>query len=191
MAHTIPLEEGSKPPFRLIYHLSPKDLEEAKRQVQEYLENNWIEPSVSPYRSPILFLQKKDGTLRTVVYYRALNKQTQWMSGGRNGGDQQRRSGEEGYIGQIRRSRKHRQRDLTKSQKLLSSPIDLFSTIKNKYPLPRIDDLFDQLVGARTILSIIDLVQGYHHILISDEDAPRHHLEFHSAIINLKFEAFD
>ena len=39
-----------------------------------------------------------------------------------------RRSGEEGYIGQIRRSRKHRQRGLTKSQKLLSSSIDFFST---------------------------------------------------------------
>jgi hypothetical protein len=55
MAHTIPLEEGSKPPFRPIYHLSPKELEEAKRQVQ-YLEKGWIEPSASPYGSPILFV---------------------------------------------------------------------------------------------------------------------------------------
>ena len=42
---------------------------------------------------------------------------------------ERRRSGEEGYIGQIRRSRKHRQRGLTRSQKLLSSPIDFFSNI--------------------------------------------------------------
>jgi hypothetical protein len=95
-------------------------LKEAKRQVQESLEKCWIEPSASPYRSPILFVQKKDGTLRMVVNYRALNKQT----------------------------------------------------IKNRYPLPRIDDLFDQLAGAQ-IFSSLDLAQGYHQILISDEDAPK------------------
>ena len=42
-------------------------------------------------------------------------------------------------------------------------------TIKNKYPLPRIDDLFDQLKGAR-IFSKIDLRSGYHHVRIKDED---------------------
>jgi hypothetical protein len=42
-------------------------------------------------------------------------------------------------------------------------------TIKNKYPLPRIDDLFDQLRGA-TIFSKIDLRYGYHQVQIKDED---------------------
>jgi hypothetical protein len=42
-------------------------------------------------------------------------------------------------------------------------------TIKNKYPLPRIDILFDQLVGAR-VFSKIDLRSDYHHIKIRDED---------------------
>ena len=37
MAHTIPLEEGHKPPFRLIYRLIPLEIEEAKRQVTEYI----------------------------------------------------------------------------------------------------------------------------------------------------------
>ena len=45
-------------------------------------------------------------------------------------------------------------------------------TIKNRYPLPRIDDLFDQLRGAQFFTSI-DLAQGYHQIRISPEDAPK------------------
>jgi len=42
-------------------------------------------------------------------------------------------------------------------------------TIKNRYPLPRIDDLMDQLVGAR-VFSKIDLRSGYHQIKVKDED---------------------
>src|SRR5712692_7545507 len=42
-------------------------------------------------------------------------------------------------------------------------------TIKNRYPMPRIDDLFDQLRGA-TVFSKIDLRSGYHQVRIKDED---------------------
>jgi len=42
-------------------------------------------------------------------------------------------------------------------------------TIKNRYPLPTIDDLMDQLVGAR-VFSKIDLRSGYHQIKVKDED---------------------
>ena len=42
-------------------------------------------------------------------------------------------------------------------------------TIKNKYPLPRIDDLMDQMVGAR-VFSKIDLRLGYHQIRVKDDD---------------------
>jgi len=42
-------------------------------------------------------------------------------------------------------------------------------TIKNRHPLPRIDDLMDQLVGAR-VFSKIDLRSGYHQIKVKDED---------------------
>jgi len=42
-------------------------------------------------------------------------------------------------------------------------------TIKNRYPLPRIDDLMDQLVGAHVFIKI-DLRSGYHQIKVKDED---------------------
>lgn len=45
-------------------------------------------------------------------------------------------------------------------------------TVKNKYPLPRIDDLFDQLTGAR-VFSKIDLLSGYHQIKVRAEDIPK------------------
>lgn len=46
------------------------------------------------------------------------------------------------------------------------------TTIKNKYPLPRIDDLFDQLQGA-SVFSKIDLRSGYHQLKIRPEDIPK------------------
>ena len=46
------------------------------------------------------------------------------------------------------------------------------ATIKNKYPLPRIDDLFDQLAGS-VVFSKIDLRSGYHQLKIRKEDVPK------------------
>ena len=45
-------------------------------------------------------------------------------------------------------------------------------TVKNKYPLPRIDDLFDQLQGAK-VFSKIDLRSGYHQLKIKGDDIPK------------------
>ena len=45
-------------------------------------------------------------------------------------------------------------------------------TIKNKYPLPRIDDLFDQLQGAK-YFSKIDLRSGYYQLKIRPSDVPK------------------
>ena len=84
------------------------DIEEAKRQNTEYIHKGWMEPNSSPYESPILYIKKKDGGLRMVIYYRALNK----------------------------------------------------LTIQNQYPLPRVDDQFDQLAKS-CVLSPLDLAQGH------------------------------
>ena len=45
-------------------------------------------------------------------------------------------------------------------------------TIKNKYPLPRINDLFEQLNGAK-VFSKLDLKMGYHQIRVREEDIPK------------------
>ena len=72
---------------------------------------------MSPWGAPVIFVKKKDETMRLCIDYRQLNKMT----------------------------------------------------IKNRYPLPRIDDLFDQLRGA-TMFSKIDLRSGYHQVRIKDKD---------------------
>jgi len=79
-----------------------------------------IQPSVSPWGLPVLFVRKKDGSMRLSIDYRELNR----------------------------------------------------VTMKNKYPLPRIDDLFDELAGAAVFLKI-DLRSGYHQLKIKKEDVPK------------------
>eukprot|EP00253_Pinus_taeda_P012142 PITA_12142 len=114
---TIELVRGAAPVSRAPYRMSVPELTELKMQLQELLDKNYIRPSVSPWGAPVLFVRKKDGTLRMCIDYRQLNK----------------------------------------------------LTIKNKYPLPRIDELFDQVKGT-TVFSKIDLRSGYHNIRIKDED---------------------
>jgi hypothetical protein len=63
-----------------------------------------------------------------------------------------------------------------KKDKSLRMCVDYHSlnevTIKNKYPLPRIDDLFDQLKGAK-YFSKVDLRSGYHQLKIRESDIPK------------------
>lgn len=73
--HEIVEEHGSKPTKRPYYRMSPQELAELKRQLQELLDNGHIRPSDSPYAAPVLFVTKKDG-LRMCVNWRALNRQT-------------------------------------------------------------------------------------------------------------------
>ncbi|KAL4038666.1 hypothetical protein IC575_002289 [Cucumis melo] len=116
----IELEPGTVPISRAPYKMAPAELKELKLQLQELLDKGFIRPSVSPWGAPVLFVKKKDGSMRLCIDYRELNK----------------------------------------------------VTVKNRYLLPRIDDLFDQLQGA-TVFSKIDLRSGYHQLRIKDGDVPK------------------
>ncbi|KAE8728977.1 Phosphoenolpyruvate carboxykinase [Hibiscus syriacus] len=111
---------GSAPISMAPYRMAPKELKELKVQLQELFDRGFIRHSTSPWGAPILFVKKKDGSLRLCIDYRKLNKMT----------------------------------------------------IKNKYPLPRIDDLFDQLRGA-TVFSKIDLHSGYYQLKVKGSDVAK------------------
>ena len=71
--HTIPLQEGKQPPYGPIYSLSETELAVLRDYISDNLENGFIRPSTSPAGAPILFVKKKDGSLRLCVDYRGLN----------------------------------------------------------------------------------------------------------------------
>ena len=116
----IDLVPGATPVAKAPYRLAPTEMKELMSQLQELLELGFIRPSSSPWGAPVLFVKKKDGSMRMCIDYRELNKRT----------------------------------------------------VKNKYPLPRIDDLFDQLQGA-SYFSKIDLRSGYHQLKVKDEDVTK------------------
>ena len=105
----IDLLPGTAPISKVPYRMAPAELQELKIQLKEMLDKGFIRPSVSPWGAPVLFVKKKDGSMRLCIDYRLLNQ----------------------------------------------------VTIKNRYHLPRIDDLFDQLKTAG-VFSKIDLRSGYH-----------------------------
>nr|GFA03416.1 reverse transcriptase [Tanacetum cinerariifolium] len=117
---SIELILGSEPISKAPYRMAPIELKELKDQLQELLERGFIHPSVSPWGATVLFVKKKDGSMRLCIDYRELNK----------------------------------------------------ITIRNRYPLPRIDDLFDQLQGAMHF-SKIDLRSGYHQLRVKEHDVSK------------------
>jgi len=74
--HRIDVLPESTPPYRPPYRLSPGETEELKRQLDDLLEKGFIRPSSSPYAAPVIFVKKKDGTLRACQDYRPLNRIT-------------------------------------------------------------------------------------------------------------------
>lgn len=62
----------SRPPFKM----SPRELDELRKQLQELFDLGLIRPSSSPWGAPVLFVRKKDGTLRMCIDYRAVNSVT-------------------------------------------------------------------------------------------------------------------
>lgn len=75
--HRIELVPGDHhPPHRPTYRMSPAELQEAQKQIEELLNRGYIFPSCSPYGAPILFARKKDDRLRMCIDYRGLNNIT-------------------------------------------------------------------------------------------------------------------
>ena len=88
--------------------------------MEDSLSNGFIRPSISPWGALVLFVKKKDESLRLCIDYRQLNR----------------------------------------------------VTIHNQYPLPRIDELFDQLQGSR-VYSKTYLRPGYHQLRVQESDVPK------------------
>lgn len=116
--HRIKLKEGSAPTKGYAYRMTPRLLEETKRQLQNLVEKGHIRPSKSPYSAPILFVGKKStGELRMCVDYRKLNA----------------------------------------------------ITVKDAYPIPRIDQLIDIFCGAEKFTKL-DMASAFNQIPMAKED---------------------
>ncbi|GBG83542.1 hypothetical protein CBR_g37258 [Chara braunii] len=71
--HRIEIKPGGRTPKGAIYRMSPREVEEISKQLDEFLEKGWIRPSSSPFGAPVLFVPKKEGELRICINYRGLN----------------------------------------------------------------------------------------------------------------------
>ena len=60
----------TKPIFIPPYRMAPAELKELKAQLEELLSKGFIRPSTSPWGAPVLFIKKKDGSLRLCIDYR-------------------------------------------------------------------------------------------------------------------------
>ncbi|XP_068329661.1 uncharacterized protein [Pyrus communis] len=74
MEFTIDLLLGIDPISLTFYRMAPVELRELKIQLQELVDKGFIQPSNSPWRAPVLFVRKKDRTLRLCIEHRQLNQ---------------------------------------------------------------------------------------------------------------------
>ena len=74
--HRTKLVTGVEPPHRAPYCMSPQGLDELKKQLKDLTEKGYIQPSISPFGAPVLFVPKKDGGVCMCVDYRELNRVT-------------------------------------------------------------------------------------------------------------------
>ena len=72
---TIELVSGATPVSKTPYRMSTPEMLELKMQLQELLEKKYIRLCVSPWGAPVLFVKKKDGTLRLSIDYRQPRKE--------------------------------------------------------------------------------------------------------------------
>jgi hypothetical protein len=118
--HSIPIIPGVKPVNVRPYRHSPAQKDEIEKQVNEMLSNGILQPSNSPFSSPVLLVIKKNGSWRFCIDYRNVNS----------------------------------------------------ITIKNKYPLPIVDELLDELQGAAWFTNL-DMRSGYHQIRVQPHNIPK------------------
>src|SRR3954471_15911319 len=74
--HRIELTDEKPPNVQPVYRMSPKELTLLREELDDLIRSGHIQPSKSPYGSPVLFAKKKDGSMRLCIDYRALNKMT-------------------------------------------------------------------------------------------------------------------
>jgi hypothetical protein len=115
--HTIPLLPDSAPVNSRPYMYSPLHKDEIERQINVLLESGLITKSTSPFASPVLLVQKKDGTWQFCVDYRRLNS----------------------------------------------------LAVKNKFPMPLIEEILDELTGA-CYFSKLDFKADFHQVRMSPAD---------------------
>ncbi|XP_073153239.1 uncharacterized protein [Henckelia pumila] len=72
----IELMPGMAPIYRAPYCLTPSEMRELQQQLHELLDKGYIRPSVSPWRAPVLFVKKNDGSMRICIDYRQLDQGT-------------------------------------------------------------------------------------------------------------------